>query len=50
VGARLGGPLEVENITTMDFVVALNIAGQVHDQVRGLPPPGTRITGFTIDG
>jgi hypothetical protein len=45
----LGGPLKVENITTMDFVVALNIAGHVHDQVRGLPP-GTRITGFTIDG
>ena len=45
----LGGPLEVENITKMDFVVALDIAGQIHDQVRGLPP-GTKISGFTIDG
>ena len=45
----LGGPLKVENIMKMDFVVALNIAGQIHDQVRGLPP-GTKISGFTIDG
>ena len=45
----LGGPLKVENITKMDFVVALNIAGQIHDQVRGLPP-GTKISGVTIDG
>jgi hypothetical protein len=45
----LGGPLKVENITKMNFVVALNIAGQIHDQVRGLPP-GTKISGVTIDG
>jgi len=32
----------------MDFVVALNIAGHIHDQVRGLPP-STKISGFTID-
>jgi hypothetical protein len=43
----LGGPLDVDNITVMDFVVALHLAGQLHDQVRDLPP-GTPISGFTI--
>jgi hypothetical protein len=33
----------------MDFDVALTIAGQLHRQVRDLPP-GTRISGFTVDG
>jgi hypothetical protein len=45
----LGGQFAVENMTTMDFVVALHIAGQLLRQVRELPP-GTNITGFTIDG
>jgi hypothetical protein len=45
----LGGALEVDNVETIDFVVGLNIAGQLHDQIRGLPP-GTRISGFTISG
>lgn len=43
----LGGPIEVGNIGVIDFVVGANIAGQLHDQLRGLPP-GTRITGVTI--
>ena len=43
----LGGERVVENISAMDFVVSLNIAGQMHDQVRRLPP-GTRITGVTF--
>lgn len=34
----LGGSLEVGNLKPMDFVVAVNIAGQLHEQVRGLPP------------
>ena len=38
----LGGELSVENIAPTDFVVALNIAGQIHGQVRNLPP-GTKI-------
>ena len=33
----------------MDFVVSLNIAGQLLHQVKTLPP-GTKITGFTVDG
>ena len=44
----LGGALDVDNVHTIDFVVALNIAGQLHDQIRGLPP-GTRISGFTVN-
>jgi hypothetical protein len=43
----LGGALEVDNVETINFVVGLNIAGQLHDQIRGLPP-GTRISGFTV--
>jgi hypothetical protein len=43
----LGDALEVDNVQTIDFVVGLNIAGQPHDQIRGMPP-GTRISGFTI--
>lgn len=43
----LGGTFDVENITVMDFVVAVNLAGQLHEHVRELPP-GTPITGFAI--
>jgi len=39
----LGGPIEVGNIGIIDFVVGVNIAGQLHDQVRALLP-GTVIT------
>jgi hypothetical protein len=45
----LGGPITADSIETMDFDVALTIAGQLHRQVRDLPP-GTRISGFTVDG
>ena len=43
----LGGAHEVGNVEVCDFSVALYIAGQVHDQVRHLPP-GTPISGFRI--
>ena len=43
----LGGAISVENVETIDFVVSLHIAGQLHQQVRALPP-GTPISGFTI--
>jgi len=45
----LGGPVSVDNVEVMDFVVWLSLTGQIHDQVRNLPP-GTRISGFTLDG
>lgn len=34
----LGGALNVDNIDVIDFVVGLNIAGQLHEQIRHLPP------------
>lgn len=43
----LGGPLDAANVSATDFVVALNLAGQIHEQVRNLPP-GTPISGLTI--
>lgn len=45
----LGGQLNIGNIEVSDFVVAVNIAGQIRDQIPSLPP-GTKITGVTIDG
>ena len=45
----LGGKFDPDNVTVRDFVVALNISGQIHDQIRDLPP-GTPIKGFTVDG
>ncbi len=43
----LGGELEYENIEVTDFVVALNICGQIHDQVRSMPE-GTKISEIKI--
>jgi len=40
--------VEPANIGVIDFVVGVNLAGQLHEQVRGLPP-GTAIQGVTID-
>jgi len=45
----LGGPVSVDNLEVMDFVVWLSFTGQLHDQVRNLTP-GTRISGFAVDG
>ncbi|WP_153536492.1 T6SS immunity protein Tdi1 domain-containing protein [Actinomadura macrotermitis] len=39
----LGGELDPDNLGVIDFATGLNIAGQIHDQVRDLPP-GTPIT------
>lgn len=38
----LGGAMEYANMAAADFMVALDIRGQIHDQVRALPA-GTRI-------
>ena len=45
----LGGAPDVGNVGTTDFVVSLNPAGQIGQQIRNLPP-GTRISGVTITG
>lgn len=38
VPPRLGGAFAVENVQVVDFVVGLNLAGQVLRQVHDLPP------------
>lgn len=44
----LGGPFDVANLVATDFVVAVNIAGQIHDQLRRRPP-GTKVRQVTVD-
>ncbi|GAB4588286.1 hypothetical protein Ntsu_61180 [Nocardia sp. IFM 10818] len=44
----LGGELDVENIEVATMDMSLNMLGQIHDQVRGLPP-GTEISGIEFD-
>lgn len=43
----LGGVTELSNVARSDFVVALNLTGQIHSQVRDLPP-GTPISGVSL--
>ena len=43
----LGGPLEVENVSALDLAVALSVTGQLHRQVKDLPP-GTPVSGVSI--
>jgi Domain of unknown function (DUF1851) len=45
----LGGPIAVENLTVMDFVVSVHIGGQLHDQVRH-QEPGTPISELRFEG
>jgi hypothetical protein len=47
IAPYLGGAVALENVTVTDFVVSLNIAGQIHSQLRDLPP-GTPVGGITI--
>jgi hypothetical protein len=48
VAPVLGGSLAMENVSVTDFVVGVNIAGQIHDQVRHMRP-GTNVSGVTVD-
>lgn len=48
VNPVLGGAIDLPNITTTDFVVATNIAGQIHEQVKDLPE-GTPISEIKIN-
>jgi hypothetical protein len=43
----LGGSFEPQNIEVSDLIVALSVAGQIHRQVKDLPP-GTAISGIQI--
>ncbi|MBP2354904.1 hypothetical protein JOF29_006014 [Kribbella aluminosa] len=40
---QLGGEIALGNLEVLDFVVSLNILGQIHTQIRELPP-GTPIS------
>jgi hypothetical protein len=44
----LGGEFDPAHVAARDFVVAVNLAGQLLNQVRNLPP-GTPISDITID-
>ena len=44
----LGGEIDLPNITTSDFVVATNLAGQIHEKVKDLPE-GTSISNIKIN-
>lgn len=48
VPPTLGGSMSPDNIEAMDYVVASSICGQLRQQIKDLPP-GTPITGFTLD-
>lgn len=45
----LGGEMSADAMEIMSFVVKAHIAGQVHEQVKDLPP-GTRINNVTLSG
>jgi hypothetical protein len=47
VPPALGGSVDLENVELSDFVVATNIAGQIHQQIKDLPP-GTPISGLSL--
>ena len=47
VAPILGGTRGFENIEKRSLSVALNLAGQIHEQVRK-GPDGGKITGFTV--
>lgn len=43
----LGGSMEPENFEVTDWRVHVGVMGQIHEQVKDLPP-GTPITGFHV--
>lgn len=45
----LGGSIDAANVSAADFVVAVNIVGQIHSQVRD-SASGARIASVTVDG
>ena len=48
VPPALGGALDADSLQVIDVVVGLNVAGQIHRQIRDLPP-GTAVGGITVD-
>jgi hypothetical protein len=48
VPPKLGGGFDPDNVEVIGFVLGVNITGQIHQQLKDLPP-GTKVTGFTVD-
>lgn len=48
VPPRLGGPIDLDHVTVMPFVVIMRVLGQMHEQMDDLPA-GTPIYGFDVD-
>ena len=48
VPAVLGGKYQLDNIAPTLILVHFSLTGQIHEQVKDLPP-GTKITGFKIN-
>ncbi|TWE12808.1 hypothetical protein [Rudaeicoccus suwonensis] len=48
VPPALSGPISADNVDTMDYVVSSSIDGQLHRQLKDLPP-GTQISGVAFD-
>ena len=44
----MGGPIELENMEIRDFLVSLYVSGQIHEQLKDLPP-GTKIKDIQIE-
>lgn len=40
--------MDLENVELSDFVAATHIAGQIHQQIKDLPP-GTPISGVSLN-
>lgn len=49
VHPALGGHISADSVTKLSFVVKVNLAGQLHRQIKSLPP-GTKINRVTISG
>jgi Domain of unknown function (DUF1851) len=43
----VGGAVDMSNVEKRSFLVSLHLRGQLHEQVRHLPP-GTKINSFTL--
>jgi hypothetical protein len=48
VPPKLGGGFDPDNVEVIDFVLGVNVTGQLHQQLKDLPP-GTKVTGFTVE-
>ena len=48
VHPRLGGPIDLDNVTVMPFVVIMRILGQIHEQLDDLPAEAP-VYGLDVD-